>query len=187
MKKLTLIFCVCAIAFTAILASCKDEPEEYIDTTSHSYDYKYKVTGFVNQVDESGPVDGTTTKTNYSRTYTQAIGEAGWYTSISDKADYQEYMIAVIGFVDITTQVDEGPTSKTYRSEYDLPESLKKIYKIDDKCYLKIKDKYVEIQLSSIKKDGFTYSGNVTVDSSTTTQVNKTTYSFNLVFSELEK
>lgn len=186
MKKLTLILCVCAIAFTSILVSCKNEPEEYIDTTTKYYNYMYSVTGTVNYEQDYGPKDAVV-KTTINRTFTQATGTAEWSENAYDKSDYQKYTIKASGYVDEVNKEGSNAAVNTYKRSYLISSDCWTVYKNDSKYYIKVKDKYVEVQLSSIKKDGFTYKGNFSVDDSDTTTVNKYTYYFDLTFSKLVK
>lgn len=188
MKKLTLMLCACAMALAMVLVSCKNEPEEYVDVTSHSYDYIYKVTGTVKQVTEYGPKDGTLTTTTITKTYTKATGAvSGGTESSTSKPDYIYYTISVNGIGDQETKTGDSDPVKMYKVDISPNWVFKYLYKMNGKYY--VQDywgaAYTEVTVSDIKKDGFTYVGSYTEDNTSDTYVNKTTYSVDLKFEKI--
>ena len=184
MKKLTLMLCACAMALAMVLVSCKNEPEEYVDVTEHSYDYIYSVTGTVKEVIETGPKDSTT-KTVTEWTYTKATGSAEWYTSTTNKKDQLIYDISASGRADKSEKVGDADAVKTYRVHKGIDSVFEDLYKIGDKFYIRFNNEYIEVTVSEPKKDGFTYSGSYTYDESPDEDnIDKTTYSIDLTFAK---
>ena len=188
MKKLTLMLCACAMALAMVLVSCKNEPEEYVDVTSHSYDYIYSVTGTLKQVDEVGPKDSTT-KTITEWTYTAANGNA-WWSKDSRENEPESYGVSFDGYADKSVKVGDGDPTKTYKNSVSSGhfDWFGRVYKFSGKFYIKDRNnEYVEVTVSpDFKKAGFTYSGSFTIKNSghTDDNVNTTTYSIDLTFAK---
>ena len=184
MKKLTLMLCACEMALAMVLVSCKNEPEEYVDVTSHSYDYIYSVTGTIKEVCETGPKDSTTKKIS-EWTFTKAKGNATWSTSTLSKSDQLTYNISANGQADRSVKDGDADAVKTYRVNKDIKYVFQTMYKIGDKFYIYFDNEYIEVTVSEPKKDGFTYSGSYTWDHSPDEDnINKTTYSIDLTFAK---
>ena len=184
MKKISLMLCLCAMAFVGLLVSCSNG--EYIDSTSVSYDYLYKVTGTMKVVETEGLITAPAT-TSSEYTITKATGEVWWTESVTQSGDVPEYRTWLNLKADLTTSDTAGST-KTFNVYPSCPNELKTLYKFSDGFYLKTQQgKYEKVTLEGdFGDESFTITYSYIIDNgSTSASLDTTSYSGSLTFTEV--
>lgn len=195
MKKISLVLCVCAMAFAGFLASCKNNTMsgDYIEDTWVYSDYYYNVSGSLSEVATVG-----TTATTTSYAVLKGTGNVWWNNnnqvtgdapanSTSSNIEYdRNYSLNANVRADKTVTVS-GVSTKTYNVYYSLPFSA--LYKFGDDFYVKtIKGDFSKVTLTGAFGDEeFTLKYDYTLDNSTTAAVNKTQYTGELKFKKPSK
>lgn len=203
MKKISLVLCVCAMAFAGFLASCKNNTMsgDYIEDTYVYSDYYYNVSGSLSEVETVG---ATSTTTSYAvlkgtgnvwwNANNQVSGDApstsnNWSNDLNASVDRENnYGLSVNGRADRTVTTTAGST-KTYNVSWYIPNPVSVLYKFGDDFYVKtIKGDYTKVSLTGAFGDEeFTLKYDYTIDNSTTAAVNKTQYTGELKFKKPSK
>ena len=191
MKKITLMLCACAMAFAGLLVSCNNGTEKYVDTTSVYNNYRYKVTGSVTETTSTGAIAKPDT-TSDVYTFTKATGSVSWTDNETSKGDVPTYNIWFGGQADRVFTNASSVETKTYTVWKQLPDTVGKLYKLDDGYYIDLdrnKDRYVKVTLDGeFGDDEFKLSYNYTIDNlsaPSTTTVNSKTYSGTITFTSV--
>ena len=184
MKKISLMLCLCAMALVGLFVSCSNG--EYIDSTSVSHDYLYKVTGTMKVIETEGAATAPVS-TSAEYTITKATGEVWWTESVNQLGDVPEYGTWCNLKANLSTSVSSG-TVKTYNVYPSWPSELRNLYKFSDGFYIKTQSgNYSKVTIDGdFEDESFTLSYSYSIDNgSTETIVDVTTYSGSLTFTEV--
>ena len=202
MKKIGLMLCIFAIAFTGLLASCNSGWNgEYVSGGWKSYNYLYTVTGTLNIVEESG-VTNDVTKTTTTWTIANATGELWNSSTIGNNYNHDRgnnyswgvnpYMgIAFSGTGSVSKKVGSADPIVRYNGNinttYCFPaegfnggnfSAVNSIYKLDSNYYIQYNGEYYKLESApALNGKDFTLKFTYSDDNSSEGYVDKTTYS----------
>jgi len=189
MKKITLMLCACAMAFAGLLVSCNNGAEDYINTTSVSNTYYYKVTGSFKDVETSGAIAAPSTETT-EWTIVKGTAAVSWTKSVTTEGDRPIYEISTDIYTDTVETVGSSTTSTKHFNVTNTGLPFSAIYEFEDGYYVRIDSGiYSKVTLDGDFGDSsFTLSYDFTVDNlvnPSTTSVNKDQYSGTIKFEEI--